>query len=964
MLKKRVLAISYLMLLCLMMNGSALGGEWRIDLQGDANHGGVYSQTDPVDMTEPGIFWNIFEVPALDAAYPGPASFAEGPTSLPLFDIDGSDSGVAFTIISDAWGWAGDAGQESQPMAGDYLLVLETFGVDCEPTNWQITGLASNSECTLTFDNAAHGNAGRICYFEANGVTAQTSGAAAETTATITVTVDETGTVSGTVSRGTSGEGNWSGLTIVGTPAPKDTATTPLPKNGQTDVLFDADLEWISGINAVTHDVYLGTDIEAVSNADRSNPMGVLASEGQTTNAFDPGNLTFDQTYYWRVDEVSGAPDFSIAKGDIWSFTIEPRARTVEGVTATSNAASVPGQEPERIIDGSGLDGDQHSNNTEHMWTGTPNADEPTYLQFEFDKVYKLYEMLVWNYNIQFESFLGYGLRDVTLEYSQDGIEWTVLGDAELTQATGQPTYTANTAVSLQGVAAQYLRMTINNNFSGENSIFGLSEVRFSYIPVAPTQPQPTDGDVDVAIDTLLSWRHGREAVSHDVYLGTDPNVLTLVDTTTESLYEPTLDLGTTHYWQIVEVNDAAAVPTWAGDVWSFSTQEYLVVDDFERYVDDVTAGDVIWEVWTDGWVEEGGDPDNGGAIVGNASSPFAEQDIVHSGNQSMPMFFDNASASAISEVDLSLTPAQDWTVNGIQSLSLWFYGAPGNTGTLYVKINNTKVTYNGDATDIAIAQWQPWNIDLAAVGGDLSNVTTVSVGVEGTGSGKILIDDIRLYGKTPQYVTPVQPDSTGLVAHYALDGNANDSSGNGYNGTETGGYLYVDAIDGQGLDVDGASGYVDITNATDWPAGYAPRTMAAWLKTDSVDSGYRAAVSYGLASAGQAMFIAINGTTVYGGGYADDVSQSSFWVVDEWFHTALTYDGTTARLYGNGLEIASGQKSWDLVLDRAHIGQQINDYGEFWDGTIDEVYIYNEALSAEEVAGLAGKTAPVNVAF
>ncbi len=91
-------------------------------------------------------------------------------------------------------------------------------------------------------------------------------------------------------------------------------------------------------------------------------------------------------------------------------------------------------------------------------------------------------ESHIVNYNVQFELMLGFGLKDVTVEYSADGVEWTSLGEAMLNQATAAATYTYNTIVDLQGVAARFVRLTINSGY-GMMGQYGLSEVRFFHIP-------------------------------------------------------------------------------------------------------------------------------------------------------------------------------------------------------------------------------------------------------------------------------------------------------------------------------------------------------------------------------------------------------------------------------------------------------------------------------------------------
>jgi hypothetical protein len=111
-------------------------------------------------------------------------------------------------------------------------------------------------------------------------------------------------------------------------------------------------------------------------------------------------------------------------------------------------------------------------------------------------------------------------------------------------------------------------------------------------------------------------------------------------------------------------------------------------------------------------------------------------------------------------------------------------------------------------------------------------------------------------------------------------------------------------------------------------------------------------------------MFLGSNGTALYGGGYGNDVSVAGFWEAGVWHHIALTYDGTIARLYADGVEVASAAKTWNLVRSRARIGQQVNDLSEFWDGAIDDVRIYRQTLSPGEVAGLAGQTKPRHKPF
>jgi len=198
--------------------------------------------------------------------------------------------------------------------------------------------------------------------------------------------------------------------------------------------------------------------------------------------------------------------------------------------------------------------------------------------------------------------------------------------------------------------------------------------------------------------------------------------------------------------------------------------------------------------------------------------------------------------------------------------------------------------------------------------------------------------------------------ESATMVAHWRFDNDATDSAG-GIDGTLTNGAQFTtDAIVGShALVLDSSrSQYVDFGNPPNLPAGRAARSMCGWAKTDTIASGWKWIAAYGSEGTSLAMFIGMNGTSLYGGGYGDDIEVSGFWDVDVWHHICLTYDGSIARLYTDGTEAASASKNWNLVLNRAHVGRQVNNFIEFWDGMVDDVRIYDYALSPAEVKKLA----------
>jgi hypothetical protein len=387
------------------------------------------------------------------------------------------------------------------------------------------------------------------------------------------------------------------------------------------------------------------------------------------------------------------------------------------------------------------------------MWISVLGQEPPVWIQYEFDTVYKLNQMWIWNSNSALEGALvNFGMRTATIEYSTDGNEWTVLTDVpEFTQAPGTADYEHDTTIDLKGVAAKFVRITCTSTWGGQNQC-GLSEVRFFYFPVQARNPKPADGAVGVSSDVTLGWKAGQQAAEHKVYISDDEQ--SVIDgtvpavTVNQTTYGPlSLELTSTYYWRVDEVNNANTVPVWEGHTWSFTTREYRVVDDFESYNEILTGDDsnLVYETWTDGYVDPPAIRTNG-STIGYTSGASLETLIVHSGRRSVPISYNNASVS-LSEVTVSLSDlpiGRDWTVASPAVLSLWVYGDTANSATdrMYVKVNGVKRTYEGD---ISQTQWQEFSVDLISLGIDLSNVTSLTIGFESSGSGKVFVDDIRL---------------------------------------------------------------------------------------------------------------------------------------------------------------------------------------------------------------------------
>ena len=366
-------------------------------------------------------------------------------------------------------------------------------------------------------------------------------------------------------------------------------------------------------------------------------------------------------------------------------------------ITATASSQKSANEGPENTINGSGIANDLADVNGKAMWmtlSTKSGGTFPAWIQYNFDKVYKLHEMWVWNYNGSSELEMGFGAKSTKIEYLSADDQWTTLGDFELAQGIAEDGYAHNTTVPFQGVAAKSVRITIDETWDSVTQT-GLSEVRFFYIPVWAKEPQPAIDSTNVDPTSLtLSWRSGREAASHDVYVGTDANALPKLGTAVTNSFAPAdLGLGVKYYWRVDEVNQATNPTTWTGAVWSFATPNFLAIDDMESYNDKDPA---IFNTWKDGYEI----PTNG-ALVGNDSAPYAETATIHGGKQAMPFRYGQKTAANVSEATRTFAQAQNWTLAKADTLRLWVRGRPGDLPAGSLPAATSTFDISGGGSDI-----------------------------------------------------------------------------------------------------------------------------------------------------------------------------------------------------------------------------------------------------------------------
>jgi hypothetical protein len=772
----------------------------------------------------------------------------------------------------------------------------------------------------------------------------------------------------------------------------KGAAVEPQPGNGSTEISIDVgEISWTPGefVEAQngTHNVFFGTDEDSVTKATLANPLGVTVYPGLAfdANSITLGSLDYGTTYYWRVDEVNNPASTGTIKGDVWSFKTELEGYPIapeDIVNVTAVGGAYPDvQEPNSTANELGLDAnDMHSTDLAGMWLGMGNGPGEVWIQYEFDKIYKLHDMLVWNYNEESPGDM-FGAKDVNIAYSQDGDTWTALeGPIQLNQATGNGTYTANTTVEFNGAIAKYIKITFLTSWS-DMDIYGLSEVRFSAIPTRAQQPDPADGASDIDVQPVLSWKAGRDAAAHNLNLSTDVNSVTDASVAPMSLdeasYVPTLDLAKTYYWRVDEVNNAEAYPVWDGPVWSLSTVDYLVIDGFEAGYGDTDAN-AVWATWVDGY----GTTTNG-SQMGNESAPYLSTSNHSSGNgHSAPMQYDNTSATysevtaQVADLPIGMT---DWTIGSPTALVIWFRGEPNNTpAQMYVKLNDSKVLYDGDPVYLTQSVWRSFVVDLSKFNVNIGNITSITIGIEKAGSqagkGMVLLDDISLYAVGPEIAEAVDPGNNGLIAYYSMENDVQDKSGNGHNGTIIGTPTYVQGPIDRGMALQFHATTFDCVdlgnNAAFNPTGSFSVSLWANITSWTTSWGCVMVGNRGENGVGWQLRRYSNNNFCFTtrGIENDDTNSNGNPPLNEWINITCVYDSVAhaKTIYFDGVlnKTVSTSATNTVIAATTHntyIGARANNGNTgqegFFTGMLDEIRIYNRALSAGEAAYLANPT-------
>ena len=187
----------------------------------------------------------------------------------------------------------------------------------------------------------------------------------------------------------------------------------------------------------------------------------------------------------------------------------------------------------------------------------------------------------------------------------------------------------------------------------------------------------------------------------------------------------------------------------------------------------------------------------------------------------------------------------------------------------------------------------------------------------------------------------------TDYVAYYPFSGDASDASGNGNTGTINGTLTASsdkNAAASSAYTFDGSTSY--ITTSLTF-SNNQPLTVSMWVNWDGT-TGDQTAVSWFDAGLTNRLFFGVNGSgqLVFGDGFQTGTALSS----SSWVHLAATYDGSQSRIYINGVLSDVSSTGLTYQFDNLTIGRQGSNSTEYWDGQIDEIQIFDRAVSATEV--------------
>ena len=546
------------------------------------------------------------------------------------------------------------------------------------------------------------------------------------------------------------------------------TAYEPDPPDGAQNVPSDKQLSWTPGSTAITHDVYLGTDETAVTDGtggtfkgNHSTAMylpGTLAKGTKYYWRIDEVEQNITIKHTGEVWSFRTIPDIPITDPDLvgWWKLDEGSGTMAIDWSGHDNHGTLQGN-PQWVVqgyDGGALDfdgtGDWVTTGIMPADYGLDGGSPKTVTSWVYTKGFNnggIYDMgsqtdgqefclrtmtAVNNWRVQRWGYPTYDF-DVTYPTLNEWVHFAQVYDgAGLTTLYADGVSIGTQNVTLDTANAEFVigRYGASTGFIGIIDDLRLFSKALTQAEVKETMrgdptlawnPNPVNGSMpDIEHAEPVTWSPGDNAVKHDVYFGMDEDAVIDADSSdTTGVYRGRIDpnsytpsegvqVNKTYYWRIDEFNNDATISR--GRIWTYTVVDYLIIDNFEDYDDYCNR---IFYTYVDGWGHNGdiacGVPASGGngtgSTVGYLQEPYAEQTIVHGGDQSMPMEFLNDASTGkarYSETQREFQFPQDFTRKGMKSLSLWYQGLPGSVGSFSYDAVPDIYTMTADGWDIS----------------------------------------------------------------------------------------------------------------------------------------------------------------------------------------------------------------------------------------------------------------------
>ncbi|MHC4738451.1 MAG: DNRLRE domain-containing protein [Planctomycetota bacterium] len=384
-----------------------------------------------------------------------------------------------------------------------------------------------------------------------------------------------------------------------------DPASSPSPANTATGVSITADLSWTPGSGSTSSNVYFGTD---------STPDAGEFQGNQTAITYDPGTMSNDTTYYWRIDEVNAQ---GTTTGTVWSFTTEAESTPTTEEFGDATNTDYPGTVDDTYNNvGSGGDDNWSTDTTLNTYTWPADTvANTTIIKWDLTDIStsaNVTEATLYLYQTESSGDSSYdiGVHKITgVDPTITSCTWnTYNGTNNWTGGTDGGQSDIAAAEDTKGVnltddqyktwdvtdmvadwvatpASNYGMMVKDDGSASVDSyrFFASSDATnastrpkliVTYTPgTAPpgqaTNPSPANTATNVSVNTDLSWTAGSGSTSSNVYFGTSSPGASQGNQTATTFDTGTMANDTTYYWRIDEVNTNG---TTTGNVWSFTT--------------------------------------------------------------------------------------------------------------------------------------------------------------------------------------------------------------------------------------------------------------------------------------------------------------------------------------------------------------------------------------------------------